>query len=347
MRHRNYRSSPSATSPPGVAAERAQPAAGRGDPGRRPCLPRVGADRRRGLAAAVLRELPHDGRRCPCVDGGRPRSRDTTREGAHRERRAASGGTQGARGARRSTVRLPRDVGGLEPVPVRDGGASAHGGNGARARSGLVDVVRRPVGAVGLGGAGRERVRRAGGDQQAHRDRGAEDPGGARMGGRRKDPADGRSVLVSLTAPGRAEIEHLFPRFNDEEAKLVATLTDEEQEELAARLRVSPARSTGVQAVGDVGCGSAPQPLYRVVSRTGIRLIPFTKFERIRSTWPASSIDRVAAATPGTGSSSRAARGAPPDRSAARPVRTSRARSASVSHRRRRVPRTCPDLGSR
>ena len=31
---------------------------------------------------------------------------------------------------------------------------------------------------------------------------------------------------------------------------------------------------------------------YAVCTRTGIRLMPFTKFERIRSTGPASSIDR-------------------------------------------------------
>ena len=54
---------------------------------------------------------------------------------------------------------------------------------------------------------------------------------------RRADPGDGRSVLVSLTAGGRSKIEHLFPRFNEEEAKVVAELSDEEQEQLAATLR--------------------------------------------------------------------------------------------------------------
>jgi len=54
---------------------------------------------------------------------------------------------------------------------------------------------------------------------------------------RRADPGDGRSVLVSLTASGRSKIEHLFPRFNEEEAKVVSELSDAEQEQLAATLR--------------------------------------------------------------------------------------------------------------
>jgi DNA-binding MarR family transcriptional regulator len=54
---------------------------------------------------------------------------------------------------------------------------------------------------------------------------------------RRPTPGDGRGVLVSLTPAGRAKIEQLFPRFNEEEAKVVSDLTDEEQEQLAATLR--------------------------------------------------------------------------------------------------------------
>jgi DNA-binding MarR family transcriptional regulator len=54
---------------------------------------------------------------------------------------------------------------------------------------------------------------------------------------RRKAPGDGRRVLVSLTPAGRAKIEELFPRFNAEEARLVAVLTVDEQERLAGMLR--------------------------------------------------------------------------------------------------------------
>ncbi len=54
---------------------------------------------------------------------------------------------------------------------------------------------------------------------------------------RRKDPADGRGVLVSLTPAGHRKIEQLFPRFNAEEAALAATLTASQQEQLAVMLR--------------------------------------------------------------------------------------------------------------
>jgi DNA-binding MarR family transcriptional regulator len=54
---------------------------------------------------------------------------------------------------------------------------------------------------------------------------------------RRPDPADGRSVIVTLTPSGRATIEQLFPRFNEEESKVVAVLSDREQDRLAATLR--------------------------------------------------------------------------------------------------------------
>jgi DNA-binding MarR family transcriptional regulator len=42
---------------------------------------------------------------------------------------------------------------------------------------------------------------------------------------------------VSLTEGGRAKIEHLFPRFNAEETSLASTLTNQQQEQLAAVLR--------------------------------------------------------------------------------------------------------------
>ena len=67
---------------------------------------------------------------------------------------------------------------------------------------------------------------------------------------RRADPADGRSVLVTLTPAGRRKIEQLFPRFNEEEAKVVVSLTDDEQTRLAAMLRAV--------AGGVSGSGSEP-----------------------------------------------------------------------------------------
>ena len=54
---------------------------------------------------------------------------------------------------------------------------------------------------------------------------------------RRKDPADGRGVLVSLTREGRTKIEQLFPRFNAEEASVAGALSAAEQDELARLLR--------------------------------------------------------------------------------------------------------------
>jgi DNA-binding MarR family transcriptional regulator len=54
---------------------------------------------------------------------------------------------------------------------------------------------------------------------------------------RRRHPSDGRGVRISLTDRGRDTIEHLFPRFNAEEAALASALTRAEQEQLAAVLR--------------------------------------------------------------------------------------------------------------
>jgi DNA-binding MarR family transcriptional regulator len=54
---------------------------------------------------------------------------------------------------------------------------------------------------------------------------------------RRKDPADRRGVLVSLTREGRTKIEQLFPRFNAEEASVAGALSAAEQDELARLLR--------------------------------------------------------------------------------------------------------------
>lgn len=54
---------------------------------------------------------------------------------------------------------------------------------------------------------------------------------------RRRASEDGRIVLVSLTPSGRRTIEALFPRFNAEEAKVAAALSEEEQDDLASTLR--------------------------------------------------------------------------------------------------------------
>jgi MarR family transcriptional regulator, organic hydroperoxide resistance regulator len=54
---------------------------------------------------------------------------------------------------------------------------------------------------------------------------------------RRKGSKDGRVVLVSLTPSGRRKIEALFPRFNAEEARVAAALSEEEQDRLASTLR--------------------------------------------------------------------------------------------------------------
>ncbi len=55
---------------------------------------------------------------------------------------------------------------------------------------------------------------------------------------RRKGSKDGRVVLVSLTPSGRKKIEALFPRFNAEEVRVVAALSEEQQKQLASMLRI-------------------------------------------------------------------------------------------------------------
>jgi DNA-binding MarR family transcriptional regulator len=54
---------------------------------------------------------------------------------------------------------------------------------------------------------------------------------------RRKDPSDGRRALLRLTPVGERKIAELFPRFNAAEAQLAETLTDGQQDQLAAMLR--------------------------------------------------------------------------------------------------------------
>ena len=60
---------------------------------------------------------------------------------------------------------------------------------------------------------------------------------GRRYVRRRKASKDGRVVLLSLTPSGRRKIEELFPRFNEEEARVASALPAEDQERLAAMLR--------------------------------------------------------------------------------------------------------------
>ena len=62
---------------------------------------------------------------------------------------------------------------------------------------------------------------------------------------RRRGTADGRMVIVSLTAEGREKIEHLFPRFNAEEVAVTDHLEADQQEALASMLR-SMLRRVGV-----------------------------------------------------------------------------------------------------
>jgi DNA-binding MarR family transcriptional regulator len=54
---------------------------------------------------------------------------------------------------------------------------------------------------------------------------------------RGKNARDGRMVIVALTPAGRSTIEALFPKFNAEEASLVAHLSADQQDSLAAMLR--------------------------------------------------------------------------------------------------------------
>ena len=54
---------------------------------------------------------------------------------------------------------------------------------------------------------------------------------------RKRAAEDGRVVIVSLTPSGRKTIEELFPRFNAEEARVAAALSDGQQDHLAAMLR--------------------------------------------------------------------------------------------------------------
>jgi DNA-binding MarR family transcriptional regulator len=54
---------------------------------------------------------------------------------------------------------------------------------------------------------------------------------------RRKDPKDGRMVIVELTGEGRGTIEELFPKFNAEESSVASHLTPTQQEDLATMLR--------------------------------------------------------------------------------------------------------------
>jgi MarR family transcriptional regulator, organic hydroperoxide resistance regulator len=54
---------------------------------------------------------------------------------------------------------------------------------------------------------------------------------------RRRNADDGRMVRVALTGAGERKIAQLFPRFNTEERSVMAALSPEEQDSIAAMLR--------------------------------------------------------------------------------------------------------------
>ena len=139
---------------------------------------------------------------------------------------------------------------------------------------------------------------------------------GRRFVRRKKDPRDGRMVLVSLTAAGTRKIEQLFPLFNAEEVEvIVRTSTRAQQDALAAMLRsMLPRRRTERRAV-------RPGLVERDADRHPLDAVHEVRADPLDRT---GELDRrrVAAAAPGTGSSSPAARGARPDRSAGRRGRT-------------------------
>ncbi len=54
---------------------------------------------------------------------------------------------------------------------------------------------------------------------------------------RRPHPDDRRSVLMSATPTGEALMEDVYPRFNAEEAKVTADLSDAQKRSLADALR--------------------------------------------------------------------------------------------------------------
>ncbi len=55
---------------------------------------------------------------------------------------------------------------------------------------------------------------------------------------RKNDSSDGRRVLVSITARGRAAVNAIMPSFNRHESLVTQALTDTEQEDLARALRI-------------------------------------------------------------------------------------------------------------
>ena len=220
---------------------RPQPGARRRDPGRRPRLPRVGADRRRGLAPPVLRELPHDRGGRPGVARRGARVGRATRRGRRRETSRATGSCPpSARSSRSSatcrwtSARCGRSRT-CSGAPRRSAGTWRRGSS--RRRPALVDRVRGPVGAVGVGRAGGAAIRRGGGDQPTHRDRGAEDPGVAGLGhpaqGSRGRPQRARRADVG----GRDDDRAAVPPVQRRGSPRSRTLSPGRAGQLAAMLR--------------------------------------------------------------------------------------------------------------
>ncbi|HSA50117.1 MAG TPA: MarR family transcriptional regulator [Yinghuangia sp.] len=71
---------------------------------------------------------------------------------------------------------------------------------------------------------------------------------------RRPSPADRRAVLVRLTAEGKELVDRILPGHVENEARLLAALTEDEQKQLNGLLRkllIAQEGSTGTAAPGD------------------------------------------------------------------------------------------------
>src|SRR5215212_9824923 len=189
--------------------ERTQPAARQGDPGRRPGVSLVRADRRRCVASAVFRQFPHDARRRAGADGGGTGTRRAARQGVDV-----------------SEELLPAERKVLEAVGDRPLDFRAMWAVSNLFRS--ATAVRRHMEAtvlaadqiswtsfVGLwvlwvwGELGANAFAEAVGISKPTATGVLKTLEGRGWATRRPDPADGRSVIVTLTSSGRATIEQL------------------------------------------------------------------------------------------------------------------------------------------
>ena len=216
----------------------AQRGAREGDPAGRPRVPGLRADRRRRVAATVLRQLPHDrGRRA------RDRRRRARAGGADR------GGGPGVKDELLPAERKVLDALGDRPLDFRAMWAVS---NLFRASA----AIRRHMEANVLAADRLSWTAFTGlwvlwiwGEMET-RDFaaavGISRPTatgvittleGRKFVRRKKDARDGRMVLVSLTAAGTRKIEQLFPLFNAEEVEVTSHLDAAQQDALARLLR--------------------------------------------------------------------------------------------------------------